>query len=127
MSLTPENEGYFNERLLQNAKPGVVFINIARGELSPSADMLKLLGQGILAGIGLDVYNHESELAAALREGRDSADPEVAAPLALAERGNVILTPHSAWSTVEARQRLVNETGENIRAFVEGHPRNLVT
>jgi glycerate dehydrogenase len=40
---------------------------------------------------------------------------------------NVILTPHSAWSTIEARQRLIDETVRNIKAFFESDPRNVVS
>ena len=118
MNLTPENKGYFNEQLLRKARPGVLFVNVARGEFSPSADLLKLLDQGILAGLGLDVYNHESELAVALREGRSSGAPEVAATLALAERDNAILTPHNAFNTAESVNRKAAQSVQAISGFL---------
>ena len=84
MNLTPENEGYFSREVLSQAKPGVVFVNVARGELSPMQDLLYLLEQGVLGAVGLDVYNHESELAVSLRTGTSAAHEEVQAVLALA-------------------------------------------
>lgn len=119
MNLTRENEGYFNAQLLGQAKPGALFINIARGELAPSAGLLALLEQGTLGGVGLDVYNHESELAVTLRAGRSSADPEIAAALALAERDDVILTPHNAFNTAESVSRKAAQSVEAISGFLE--------
>jgi len=119
MSLTPQNKGYFNARLLRRAKPGVIFINIARGELSPSADLLELLDQGLLGGVGLDVYNHENELAVSLRLGRPSDDPEIAAALALARRDNAILTPHNAFNTAESVNRKADQSVKTIARFLE--------
>ena len=68
MNLTDANVGYFGYGKLEGAKPGAVFVNIARGELAPAADLLRLLEDGRLAGVGLDVYEDESELAVMLRE-----------------------------------------------------------
>jgi D-lactate dehydrogenase len=70
MNLTADNDAYFNYDTLKLARPGTLFVNIARGELSPSADLNRLLDEGILGGAGLDVYAHEKALAVALREGQ---------------------------------------------------------
>ncbi|MBN1555293.1 MAG: hydroxyacid dehydrogenase [Phycisphaerae bacterium] len=69
MNLTADNAGYFNTERLSKCKPGAIFVNIARGELSPTADLLSALDEGKLAGVGLDVYEEESALAVALRAG----------------------------------------------------------
>jgi len=104
MNLTQVNAGYFSYDLLKRAKPGIIFINIARGELSPCTGLLKLVEEGRIAGLALDVYNHESELAVSLREGRPSQDPEVQTVHRLATYPNVIMTPHNAFNTEEAVQ-----------------------
>ena len=69
------------------------------------------LNSGKLGGAGFDVLSQEPP-----RNGN-----------ILFTAKNVILTPHSAWSTVEARQNLINETALNIKAFFEGKPRNVVS
>jgi len=119
MNLTEENAGYFDYDLLKNSRCGAVFVNVARGELSPAADLLRLIEEGCLGGIGLDVYNHESELAVALRQGRHSEDAEVRATLALAEKPNVILTPHNSFNTREAVERKVAQSIEQIEHFLD--------
>ncbi len=118
MNLTPDNEGYFDYETLKLVRPGTLFINIARGELSPSADLNRLLDEGILGGIGLDVYAQEKALAVALREGRaDDPDPAVATTLALAGRDNVITLPHNAFNTIEAVERKAEQSMDAIAHF----------
>ncbi|MCF7976242.1 MAG: hydroxyacid dehydrogenase [Phycisphaerae bacterium] len=119
MNLTEINRGYFcYERLLQ-ARPGVVFVNVARGELSPTTGLLRLMEEGHLSGLGLDAYDHESALAVALRTGRPSEDEQVAAALALAKRDHVIFTPHNAFNTVEAVARKSEQSIQQMRHFLE--------
>ena len=119
MNLTELNRGYFDYDRLKKAKPGVVFVNVARGELSPSADLLRLLDEGHLGGLGLDVYDHESALAVALRTDRPSEDEQVKAALALARKDNVILTPHNAFNTIEAVARKSEQSIQQVRHFME--------
>ena len=119
MNLTSENAGYFNYKLLKRAKPGVVFVNVARGEMSPSGDLLRLLGENHLGGVGLDVYSREIELAVSLRTGRSSKDEEVQATLALAKHPNVVLTPHNAFNTREAVDRKAVHSIQQINHFLE--------
>lgn len=119
MNLTSVNRGYFNYRTLKRAKAGAIFINIARGELSPSIDLLRLLDENHLGGISLDVYHNESELAVSLRKDRSSENEEVRATLALAGHPNVILTPHNAFNTREAVERKVSQSVQQIEHFLE--------
>lgn len=105
MNLTSHNAGYFNTRTLGNAKPGTIFVNVSRGELSPAADLLQLLEEGVLGGVGLDVFDAEATLAVALRSGKGFADPRLAPTHALARRDDVILTPHNAFNSAEAVAR----------------------
>ncbi len=119
MNLTPDNQGYFNYHLLKKTRPGVIFVNVSRGELSPSADLLRLLDEDHLSGVALDVFNHEKELAISLRDGRRSDDEEVANTLELAGRPNVICTPHNAFNTREAIARKSGLSVKQIDHFLK--------
>jgi D-lactate dehydrogenase len=119
MNLTAKNNNYFNYHLLKQARPGAFFINISRGEQSPSVDLLRLLEENHLGGVGLDVFNHESELADSLRHGRGIDDEEVAMTLELAARPNVICTPHNAFNTKEAIARKSKHSVEQIVHFLK--------
>lgn len=114
MNLTRQNVGYFNYGRLKQAKPAALFINIARGELSPTADLARLLDEGHLGGVALDVYENEKELAVALRAGRGS--------FPLAGRPNVICTPHNAFNTAEAVARKAQQSVDSVLTFLQhGH------
>jgi len=118
MNLTADNVEYFNYARLKQAERGVIFINIARGEMSPSGELLRLVDEGHLGGLGLDVYNHESRLAVALRSGAtDDDDKEVAAALELAQRENVILLPHNSFNTEESTDRKAQLSVEQLEHF----------
>lgn len=119
MNLTEENSGYFDYDLLKKAKPGVLFINIARGELSPSQDLLKLLEEKHLGGIGLDVYNKEATLGESLRNKIFHKDEEIIAVMELSKKENVILTPHNAFNTNEAVGRKSEQTIQQLKHFID--------
>jgi D-lactate dehydrogenase len=98
-------------------KRGAIFVNISRGELSPSAELLAALDAGQLSGVGLDVYNHEAELAVALRTKHPSSEAEVQATLELARRDDVICTPHNAFNSFEAVERKSDHSVQQIVAL----------
>ena len=115
MNLTAENRGYFSYERMKPARPGTVFVNIARGELSPAADLVRLLEEGILGGVALDVYENEPLVGRVLRETGNLCDPRLPAPLReLAQHPNVLLTPHNAFNTVEAVTNKARHTIEQI-------------
>ena len=118
MNLTDENPGYFDRRRLGAAGPGAIFVNVARGELAPAADLLELLDSGRLGGVGLDVYEAEKELAVSLRSGTAPAGGPAAASLELAARPNVIATPHNAFNTAEAIERKARRSVESIVEYI---------
>jgi len=119
MNLNPYNVGYFNYKRLMEAKKGVVFVNVARGEMSSSYVLLRLLKEGHLGGVALDVYDKESDLAVSLREGRKVEDPELQATLEMADLPNVICTPHNAFNTVESVCRKAEHTVQQINHFLK--------
>ena len=116
MNLTSDNVNYFNYDTLKGAKKGVLFINVARGEFSSAVDLLKLIEENHLGGVALDVYNNEKLLAIALRENRinEVTDDETKAILALADKSNVILTPHNAFNTKESVERKSEQAIEQL-------------
>ncbi len=110
MNLTKDNACYFSYETLKRARKGMVFVNIARGEFTPTEDMVMLLDEGHLSGLALDVYEDESKLAVALRSGKSG--------FPLLGRPNVILTPHNAFNTAEAVDRKARQTVQQIEYFL---------
>jgi glycerate dehydrogenase len=108
--LTDRTRNLIDAAALAKMKPTAILINTARGGIVDEQALAQVLNAGRIAGAGVDVLTREPP-----REGN-----------VLLGAKNVILTPHSAWSTVEARQRLVDETAANIKAFMAGRPRNIV-
>lgn len=94
-------------------KPSAILINVARGPVVNNKDLYRALEEGKLTAAGLDVLEKEPiNKENPLREIKDS--------------NKLIITPHLAWASVEARQRCVDETKENILAFQRGEMRNVV-
>jgi glycerate dehydrogenase len=108
--LTPETERMIDEAALARMKPTAFLLNTARGGLIDEAALARALHGGRIAGAGLDVL------------GQEPPPPEH--PLLNAP--NLIVTPHVAWATKSARERLMREVVENVRAFLEGEPKNQV-
>jgi D-lactate dehydrogenase len=112
-------------------KDGVVVINTARGSLIDSHALIMALRSGKVAGAGLDVLpdepliREEAELICSIYEGRHDLRDLVADHILL-HMPNVIVTPHSAFNTREAIHRIVETTVDNIRAFLDRHPQNVV-
>ena len=109
MNLTKENAGYFRYDVLNRARRGVVFVNVARGELSPTNDLVKLLEEGRVSALALDVYENENALAVELRSGKSG--------FPLLGRSNVILTPHNAFNTAEAVERKAEQAVRQVEHF----------
>ena len=110
MNLTGKNRGFFDIQQLRQARRGVIFVNVARGELSPTDDLVRLLDDGHLGGVALDVYEKEQQMAVALRAGQGG--------FVLAGRLNVILTPHNAFNTHEAVERKSVQTVQQVEQFL---------
>ena len=108
--LTPETQELVNARRLEAMKSTAYLINTSRGGVIHEQDLADALNEGRIAGAGLDVLSAEP--------------PPVSNPLLTAK--NCLITPHIAWASRAARQRLIEATSENIQGFIDGSPRNVV-
>lgn len=108
--LTPHTEQLINAQSLAEMKPGAILINTGRGPLLDEAAVARSLHAGHLGGLGADVLS---------KEPPPPDNPLLSAPRA-------VITPHIAWASVEARRRLMDEITKNLRAFLDGTPRNRV-
>jgi D-lactate dehydrogenase len=119
MNLTADNVAYFNFSSLKHCKRGAIFVNVARGEMSPAADLLRLLDEGHLGGVGLDVFDQEPMLATALRTGQAAPAENIRFTLELARRPDVICTPHNAFNTVESVERKALQSAQQVEYFLK--------
>jgi D-lactate dehydrogenase len=119
MNLTNENRGYFSYDFLKQAKQGVLFINIARGEHSPLSGLLKLLQGNHIGGLGLDVFEDEPTVAGALRNGNTNTSPEAQMAASLLQHPNVLFTPHNAFNTIEAVRRKSQFSVDEVLYFLK--------
>jgi len=111
--LTSETKSIIDSRRIAMMKDGVVLVNVARGAVTDEQAVAGAVLSGKIGGFGCDVYSSEPF-------GKDHPF------YALLHHPNVCLTPHMAWGAAEARQRCMDEIGENIRAFLRGEQRNRV-
>lgn len=115
----------------EQMKPGVVLINTARGDVVDIRALARALAEGRVSAAGLDVLpdepiiREEAELLRSVYERRHDLSTLLADEVLVRMR-NVIVTPHSAFNTREAVQRILETTVENILAFVDGRPRHEV-
>jgi len=129
---SPETHHIINIKNIDKIKKGAVIINTARGGLIETHALIKALEEGIISAAGLDVleeecfikeekqllskaFQRECDLRTALEEHM------------LMEQENVLITPHNAFNSKEALQRILDTTIKNIRSFFEGKPENLVS
>ena len=110
--LTPQTANMIGEAELQQMKPGAVIINCGRGGLVDEAALVAALKYGQIGGAGFDVLTQEPP-----RDGN---------PLLKSRLPNLIVTPHIAWASQEAANRLFDILLDNINRFVAGNPQNLV-
>ena len=110
--LTPQTANMIGEAELQQMKSGAILINCGRGGLVDEAALVAALKYGQIGGAGFDVLTQEPP-----RDGN---------PLLKARLPNLIVTPHIAWASQEAANRLFDILLDNINRFVAGNPQNLV-
>ncbi len=110
--LTPDTHHLIREETLKLMKKSAILINTGRGDLVKEDDLLAALRNGDIAAAAVDVASVEP--------------PAIGDPMVTDTPENLMITPHTAWSSFEARQKLINEVGENIAAFLKGEDRNRV-
>ncbi|MEM4169335.1 MAG: D-glycerate dehydrogenase [Thermoproteota archaeon] len=103
-ALAPETVGMIGERELRSMKPSSYLVNISRGAVVDEKALVKALKEGWIAGAALDVFE---------KEPIDPDNP-------LISMDNVVLTPHMASATFEARRRLAEKAAENILSVLRG-------
>ena len=108
--LTPETDGIINAANIAKMKDGVIIVNNGRGQLIVEEDLAAALTRGKVAYAAVDVASSEP----------------IAAENPLLHTPNCIITPHISWATKEARERIMQMTADNVRAFMDGKPTNVV-
>ena len=101
---------YENFKKMKNT---AYLINMGRGPIVNEADLAKAINEGEIAGAGLDVLTKEPM----------SADNPL---LTIKDSNKLVITPHNAWATYEARVRLLDEIYNNLKSFINGEARNVV-
>jgi len=109
--LTPETQHLINRQTLQKMKSSAILINTGRGPLINDQDVADALNGNCLRAFCADVLTEEP--------------PKADNPLLRCE--NAYITPHIAWASSEARVRLLDVSINNVRAFIDGKPQNVVT
>lgn len=110
--LTPQTRGLIGAWELALMRRDALLINTARGGIVDEVALAAALRQGAIGGAGVDVLTEEP--------------PAQGNPLLADDIPNLIVTPHSAWGSREARQRLIEQLAENIRGFSTGKPVRVV-
>lgn len=111
--LSDLSRNFIDKKALRKMKKTAILINVARGPVVNNADLYEALVSGELQAAGLDVLEKEPM--------------EVTNPLSrLKDSNRILITPHLAWASVEARTRCVQGVYENIKAFLRGEDRNVV-
>ncbi len=108
--LFPETEGMINRETIAKMKDGVILINNSRGQLIVEQDLADALNSGKVYAAAVDVVSSEP----------------IRGDNPLLHAKNCIITPHISWASQAARQRILDATVENVKAFAEGHPVNVV-
>ena len=111
LPLNDQTRGILSREKIALMKRDAIFVNVARGAVADEAALADAIEDGKLGGLAVDVYSVEPF-------------PEDHAYSRILGKPNVILTPHSAWSSMEARNLCVRIVAENIQAFERGESQN---
>lgn len=110
MPLLPFNTGIINKDNIAKMKDGVIIINNSRGQMVVEQDLADALNTGKVAAAGLDVVSTEP----------------IHGDNPLLQAKNCIITPHMSWGAKESRQRIMDCTVDNVKAYLAGKPQNVV-
>lgn len=112
--LSEKTKHLFNYEVFYKMKRNSVIINVARGAIIKEGDLVRALNEGLIAGAGLDVFETEPVSDTCLLYD-------------VLDKDKIILTPHTAWGSIESRTRLFEDACLSIESFIEGKPRSVVT
>lgn len=130
--LTQETHHLINNQNIYQIKRGAFLINTARGGLIETQALVKALEENILQGVALDVLEEEKLLAEETEVLTQGYKKEVdlktlALNHVLVNHPKVVITPHNAFNTYEALNRILETTINNIKSFIKGNPINLIS
>ncbi len=109
--LNEKTHHLIGEKELKMMKKTAVIVNVGRGSVIDEAALQEAIDDGIIAGAALDVYSEEP--------------PKADSPIMnVKNKEKIVYTPHIAWGSVQARERCISMTADNIKAFIEGKPLN---
>ncbi len=111
----PETQHFINEDKMKKMKPGVILLNTARGSLVDNRALLKFLEEGKIKAAGLDVLEYEDCLGRETRNPDPCIEEIKAVNKKFIKMPNVIVTPHNAFNTQEALERIWTQTIKNIK------------
>lgn len=111
--LNENTKGLINYEALIKMKSSAILVNMGRGPIVVEKDLARAIEEEQIRGAALDVYETEPV-------GEDNI------LLSIKNKDKLLLSPHIAWASIEARERLFNEVVENIKAFYNGKDRNRV-
>ena len=111
--LSEKTRNLIHLEALKKMKKSAILVNVARGPVVNDEDLYIALTEGYIAGAGLDVTGTEP-----MKESNTLSK--------IKDSNKLIITPHLAWASTEARRRCVSETCKNIEAFLNGRDRNIV-
>lgn len=131
LPLTKHTKNIINEDNISKIKKGCYLVNTARGGLVQTEAIIKGLSQDILSGVALDVLEEEKDLseeAEILTKdfAKDANMKKLIMDHYLMNHPRVLITPHNAFNSVEAINRIIGTTVSNIKSFTQGSPTNLV-
>ena len=119
-----------NKDNIKLIKRGAILVNTARGAVVETEALITALNEGILSGVALDVFEGEEsikeETARSVERLPREKMMEILLGYALLHRENVVITPHIAFYSQEALERIMHTTDENIRAFLAASPINVI-
>jgi D-lactate dehydrogenase len=127
---TPQTYHLINKQNIKKMKKGAILINTARGSVVDTEAVIEALDKGILAGAGLDVLEGEELIKEEKQLLYDKKKVKVLKELVkdhiLLAKDNVVYTPHIAFYSQEALERILDTTIKNILSFLEDQPQNIV-
>jgi D-lactate dehydrogenase len=129
--LTADTRHMINGETLKKVKRGVILINTSRGGLVHTAALVQALDDGTVSGAGLDVLEYEEFIDTQEDDMLNGdSDPSMEKQMIhqynLLRRPNVVFTPHVAFNSREAIERILETTAGNIKAYIQGEIRNMV-